>query len=160
MEEPTLTPKEFRELLLDVRQTKEAVSVLADRIKDIHQIVAGNGHYQESLVGRMQLMEERQVVRAEKQGVLAGEISEMKKCLEKHNKLLERDHDRLDRLEAAQEEMEESQEKLEEEQSNLTKTIDAFRNKAIGVGIGAGVGTGGGLFLISELIAKLTGGIP
>lgn len=155
-----LTPKEIRELFITVRHNQTTMSTLSEQIKDIHRIVAGNGDYKSSLVGRMQIMEERQKVGALKQDEICDELAEMKKCLEQHNKLLEKDHSRLDRLESDQKEMEESQEELEKKQGGLEKTIAAIRNKAIGVGIGAGVGTGGGLFLISELIAKITGGIP
>lgn len=160
MEEPKLTPKELRELLIDVRQTKEAVSVLGEQIKEMHLIVAGNGRYSDSLVGRMQLMEERQKVGAAAQNEVAEELAELRECVEKHNKLLEKDHDRIGRIETDQTKIAADHEKLEEKQGGLEKTIDAFRNKAIGIGIGAGVGTGGGLFLVSELIAKISGSIP
>jgi len=49
-------------MLIDIRQTKSAVSNLEGKVDALHQIVAGNGRYDKSLVGRLQLFEERQKV--------------------------------------------------------------------------------------------------
>jgi ElaB/YqjD/DUF883 family membrane-anchored ribosome-binding protein len=151
-QEPALTPKETRELLITVRQNQATMSTLSEQIKDIHRVVIGNGKFKESIVGRLQIVEERQMVGADKQDEIYEAQDKMQKCLDRNHALLERDHARISRLEA-------SQAKGDKERAELKDVVEAARNKAIGIGIGVGLGTGAGLFGISQLIAKLTEGI-
>lgn len=144
-----LTPQEYRELLVTVRQNQATMSGLSEQIKDIHQVVIGNGKYRESLVGRLALVEERQRVEAKKQNKICDVVEAVQKTLDAHTTLLEKDHVRIKEVTDAQVEDRESQGKLQ-------KTIEAWRNKAIGIGIGVGIGTGAGLYGLSQLIGKLT----
>ena len=144
-----LTPQEHRELLVTVRQNQVAMNNLSDQVKDIHQVVIGNGRHRESLVGRLQLVEERQKVGAEKQDEICEDIEVVQTTLDAHTSLLEKDHIRIKDLADAQATDRENQNKLQ-------KTIEAWRNKAIGIGIGVGIGTGAGLYGLSQLIEKLT----
>jgi len=152
-QEIPLTQKELREMLIDIRQTKDAVSELSRQMKEMHQIVAGNGRYNDSLVGRLQMVEERQKVGAKKQDEVCDKLDALEVAVAKHNSYLEKNHVRIS-------ELEESQKKILEAQTGLKDTIDSWRNKAIGIGIGVGIGTGGGLFALAEIINKVTGSIP
>ena len=144
-----LTPQEYRELLVTVRQNQATMSGLSNQIKDIHQVVIGNGKHRESLVGRLALVEERQKVGAEKQDEICDDIEVVQITLDAHTSLLEKDHVRIKELTDAQAEDRENQ-------NQLKTTIEAWRNKAIGIGIGVGIGTGAGLYGLSQLIEKLT----
>ena len=132
-----------------VRQNQATMSTLSEQVKDIHRIVAGNGDYKSSLVGRLQLIEERQMVGALKQNELCDDQNKMQRCLDKHTAMLEKDHTRIVALA-------EGQKKGDAERVAVKKVVEAARNKAIGIGIGVGLGTGAGLFGLSQLIAKLS----
>ena len=158
--EQALTPQELRELLITVRQNQATMSTLSEQIKDIHRIVAGNGDYKSSLVGRLQIVEERQMVGAKQQNEMSHDIAEIIKCLSKHTALPERDHNRIsdnaDDIAEMKEEREEDRKLID----ILKETIAAARNKAVGIGIGVGLGTGTGLFGISKIIEAITGSGP
>jgi chromosome segregation ATPase len=151
-QEPQLTAKELRELFVTAKQNQKNLADLNIRIKDIHRVVIGNGEYRDSLVGRLQLVEERQKVGAAKQDEICGDLEKMQETLDSHTALLEKDHLRIKDLTDANVAAQSKLDKLE-------ATVAAWRNKAIGIGIGVGLGTGTGLYFLSELIAKFTEGV-
>lgn len=155
-----LTPKEIRELFITVRQNQTTMSTLSEQVKDIHRIIAGNGDYKSSLVGRLQIAEERQMVGAKKQDEMCEDLTEIKKQLNKHTTLFERDHNRIkdntDNIAALRSEQSDDRKKF----AVLKDTIEAARNKAVGIGIGTGIGTGAGLVGLSKLIEAITSSIP
>lgn len=159
-EEQALTPKEARELLITVRHNQATMSTLSEQIKDIHRVVIGNGKFKESIVGRLQIVEERQKVGAKQQDEISDDITEIRKCLNKHTALLERDHTRISDNAADIAEMKEDREEDRKLIDILKETIAAARNKAVGIGIGVGLGTGTGLFGISKIIEAITSSGP
>ena len=160
----TLTPQEQREMYVDVKQTKRDVDSLTQKINDMHRIVAGNGRFKESLAGRLQILEERQEVGAEKQDKNHKEtcdrLASIEACQQKHTNYLERNHSRISDLESKLEEEQEERAKLEEEVKANKATLAEWRNKAIGIGIGSGAGTAGVLAGIFKLIESLSGNVP
>jgi chromosome segregation ATPase len=147
-----LTPQELRELLVTVKQNQATMASLSEQIKDIHQVVIGNGRHRESLLGRLQLVEERQKVGATKQNEICDDIEGVQTTLDAHTALLEKDHSRI-------KDLAEAQAADRKNQTELKQTIEAWRNKAVGIGIGVGIGTGAGLFGLSQLIAKISEGV-
>lgn len=152
-EKPTLTPQEIRELLINVRQTQADIASLKETVKDTHRIVAGNGRYDESLVGRMQILEERHKVgitkHDNKQDEICTRLSHIEALLVEHSGYLEKNHGRIA-------ELEESDDEKEKRVGMLEKIVEATRNKAIGIGIGVGVGTSIGIFGVTRFFEWLS----
>lgn len=159
-EDITLTPKELREMFMDIRETKTAVETLSVQMKDMHRIVAGNGNYKESLAGRLQLVEERQMVGADKQDEICNHLESIERTLTTHSQYLSKNHARIENLEVELEKEKGKRRALETEHGKLKTVVDAARNKAIGIGVGAGMGTGGGLFILQQIIQSLAASVP
>ena len=123
----------------------------------MHRIVAGNGDYGKSLVGRVHTVEERQVVGtsiiAEKQDEMCKRLIHIESILNEHSVYLSRNHNRIADLEIH----DASQEKR---LGTLEKLIEATKNKAVGIGIGVGVGTSIGIFGVTKFFEWLSTVIP
>lgn len=159
-----LTREEAQELIINMRQTQSDVSALKESMKDMHKIIAGNGQFKDSLAGRLQIVEERQMVGARKQETdhteICQRLSNIENSVDIQSRYLERNHTRISDVEVDLEDEKDERKNLEKRQGATEKTIAKLVNRAIGIGIGSGVGTGGALFGISRVIELLTSSVP
>jgi hypothetical protein len=159
-----LTREEAQELLINMRQTQSDVSSLKDDMKEMRRIVAGNGRFKDSLAGRLQIVEERQMVGATKQASDHKEICQrlinIENSVDIQSRYLERNHSRISDVEVHLQDEKDERLELAKRQSATETTIAKLVNRAIGIGIGSGVGTGGALVGISKIIELITSSIP
>ena len=114
------------------------------KIDRIYNTLVGNGKT-DSIVARLLLAEQRQQEASNERAQMARNIDKIGVCVVKLEKQSADDHRTIL-------ELEEGQEEFSEDLNKNTGTIEAWRNRAVGIGVGAGLGTSVIIYLLQKLI--------
>lgn len=131
------------------RQIAYMVSMQAEqgqKIDRIYNTLIGNGS-SDSIVARLLIAEQHQKEESADRKELCLAVDKLEDHVAKLDKRSERDYRTIQELEKGQDSM---SEKIE----TLTDTVNAWRNRAVGIGIGAGLGTSIIIYLLQQLIAN------
>jgi hypothetical protein len=120
------------------------------KIDRIYNTLIGNGSTT-SIVARILLAEQTQKEASAERKQMSENIEKLGSCVINLEKQANDDHRTIL-------ELKEGQEEISEDLKVNTKTVEAWRNRAVGIGIGAGLGTSIIIYLLQQLIS--TGAAP
>ena len=116
------------------------------KIDKIYESLIGNGS-PDSIVARLLMAEERQKEAVTERHELAGKMDKLDTCVTKLEKQSANDYRTI-------QDLEKGQDQLSEDLQKNTGPIEAWRNRAVGIGVGAGLGTSIIIYLLQQLISR------
>lgn len=114
------------------------------KIDKVYDTIVGNGRT-DSVVARLLLSEQNQIDAAAARQKICDELGDMKTCIDHLEKQGDDDHRTI-------QELVKEQEKFAAKLEKNTTTVEAWRNRAVGIGVGAGLGTSIIIYLLQQLI--------
>lgn len=146
--------EEIRQLSKQAQENKEQILLMTTmleqqgtKIDKIYASLIGNGS-PNSIVARLLIAEKNQQDAAEERHRMSATMEKLDACLTKLDKRSTNDYRTIQELESGQEQ-------LSEDLQKNTGTIEAWRNRAIGIGIGAGLGTSVIIYLLQHILASV-----
>lgn len=144
----------FQQLSDQVQGNKEQILLMTTMLKQqgtkidkIYESLIGNGS-PDSIVARLLIAEKCQQDASAERHEMTEKIDKLDVCVTKLDKRSTNDYRTI-------QELKEGQEQFSEDLTKNTGTIEAWRNRAVGIGVGAGLFAGLGTSIIIYLLQKL-----
>lgn len=152
----------FRQFSEQVQGNKEQILLMTNMLKQqgakidkIYESLIGNGS-PKSIVARLLIAEKCQKDAAKDQHEMAVTMEKLSSCVTKLDKRSANDYRTIQDLKGGQDDLNEGQDNLSIKLDENTKTIAAWRNRAVGIGIGVGLGTSVIIYLLQQIFSNVT----
>ena len=153
MEQEAMDQRQLQRQVFDqVQNNREQILIVTTmleqqgtKIDRIYTTLIGNGRT-DSIVARLLLAEQRQKEASTERHEMARNMEKLNVCVTNLEKQSNDDHRTILELKDGQEE-------FSEDLNKNTGTIEAWRNRAVGIGIGVGLGTSIIIYLLQQLVS-------